>query len=187
MGLDQEADLIRRAASGEARAITALADQQLPRVHALAFRMLGDRAEAEDIAQEAFLRLWKALPAWTPGQARLSTWLYRVTTNLCIDRLRKARETALPEGYDAASDTDGPADALQKRQQADRVHDALMNLPERQRAALVLCHFEGQSNPEAAKVLGISVEAVESLLARGRRALKAHLTDAEDAASLKQT
>lgn len=167
-------ELIRRYARGDAAAARALVERQAPRLLSLARRMLGDAAEAEDVAQEAMLRLWRAAASWRPGEAKAGTWLYRVASNLCLDRLRRRRPTGeLPE--DAA---DGRPSTLADMARADRaaaLDAALAELPERQRLAIVLRHIEERGNPEIAETLGVSVEAVESLLARGRRALAARL------------
>ena len=141
--------------------------------------MLGNRADADDIAQEAFLRLWRMLPDWKPGRAKLSTWIYRVTTNLCVDRMRRPREAALPDGFGMADPSDGVEAAMVQAEASDEIHAAIGALPERQRAALVLVHFEGCSNLETASILDISVEAVESLLARARRTLRGALSEME--------
>jgi RNA polymerase sigma factor (sigma-70 family) len=138
----------------------------------LSVRMLsGDRGEAEDVAQEAMLRLWKIAPDWRQGEAKVTTWLYRVVQNLCTDRLRKRRSVdidAIPEPEDGAP---GVAENMQDAARAAALQEALNDLPERQRVAVVLRHLEGRSNPEIAEVLEISVEAVESLTARGKKAL----------------
>lgn len=168
--------LIAQAAGGDRRALKRLSDALLPRVHALAYRLTGVRADAEDITQEAFLRLWKVLPDWDPGRAKLSTWLYRVTTNLAIDRQRRRREAPLPEGYDAPGGEPTPEAALSAGETRAEIAEAVSRLPERQRAAIILSHFEELGNDETAEILGISVEAVESLLSRGRRALRQALT-----------
>jgi len=162
--------------NGDRDAAAMLTARLAPRVLRFATRMLGgDRAEAEDVTQEAMLRLWKIAPDWRQGEAKVSTWLYRVSANLCTDRLRKRRSVdidAIPEPED-----DGPG-AAERMMQADRaraLEAALAALPERQRVAVTLRHLDGRSNPEIAEVLEISVEAVESLTARGKRALAALL------------
>lgn len=170
-------------ARGEAGAARILTARLLPRVLNHAARVLGNRTDAEDVAQEAMLRLWRAAGDWQAGGAKVSTWLYRVTANLAIDRLRRAGRAV---GLD---DTDEPADeealaADDRLIRADRMaalDAALATLPERQRQAVVLRHIEGVSNPEIAEVLEISVEAVESLTARGKRALAAALEDQKEA------
>lgn len=168
--------LLRRFALGDAAAARALTLRLTPRVHAHAMRLLGDRAEAEDVTQEAMLRLWRIAPDWREGEAKVSTWLYRVTANLATDRLRKRRAVALdsvPEPEDAAP---GPAGLLQDKARAAALQQALAALPERQRQAVVLRHLEGLGNPEIAGIMDISAEAVESLIARGKRALTAALS-----------
>jgi RNA polymerase sigma-70 factor (ECF subfamily) len=162
--------------NGDVAAARALTLRLTPRAFGHALRMLGDRAEAEDVAQEAMLRLWRIAPEWRQGEAKVTTWLYRVVSNLCTDRLRKARRT---QPLDAADDPPSPAPAaVAQLAEADRMaalHAALMELPERQREAVSLRHLEGLANPEIAAVMDISVEAVESLTARGRRSLQRRL------------
>lgn len=141
----------------------------------VAQRMLGDRAEAEDLAQEALLRLWKIAPEWRTGEAKVTTWLYRVVTNLATDRLRRRRGIGLDEAPELP---DGAASAVEQMIDGDRaaaLEAALAQLPARQRQAVVLRHLEGLSNPEISAAMEIGVEAVESLTARGKRALAAIL------------
>ncbi|MEM6759359.1 MAG: RNA polymerase sigma factor [Pseudomonadota bacterium] len=172
-----EADLLARYARGDAAAARALTVQLAPRAHAQAMRMLGDRAEAEDITQEAMMRLWRVAPDWRAGEAKVSTWLYRVVANLCTDRLRrrKGRGVALDDVAEPPDPSPGAEARLLTTARRTAVAQALANLPERQRLAVMLRHFEGASNPEIADRLDISVEAVESLTARGKRALAAAL------------
>jgi RNA polymerase sigma-70 factor (ECF subfamily) len=144
----------------------------------LARRMLNDATEAEDVGQEVFLRVWREAPRWRPGGAKFETWMHRVALNLCYDRLRRRRERSDPEAGVAVPDPAPLAsEALLSQQRSSRVHEALSRLPERQRAAIALVHFQELTNIAAAETLEISVEALESLLARGRRALKAALFD----------
>ncbi len=162
---------------GEARAARILADRLLPLVWRVARRMLGDEAEAEDVAQEAMLRLWRVAPDWRPGEAKVTTWLYRVTVNLCTDRLRKpGRGVALDAVAEPEDDTPGAAARMEEADRAAALEAALMELPDRQRQAVVLRHLEGLANPEIAEIMEIGVEAVESLTARGKRALAAVLS-----------
>jgi len=144
---------------------------------ALAERMLGDPAEAEDVAQETFFRLWRHAPRWRPGAARLDTWLHRVALNLCYDRLRRRRERPVAEPPDTADPGPAPDRGLLASDVGVRVRRALQDLPPRQREAIALCHYQELGNIEAAELMGVSVEALESLLSRGRRALKAALAD----------
>lgn len=182
MPLDMLADvpdeaLLTLYANGDEAAARALTARLTPRVMAHAYRLLGERAEAEDVAQEAMMRLWKIAPDWRKGEARVTTWLYRVVANLAIDRLRRRRRGGppledVPEPVDASP---GPAERLIDRQRRAALQHALGTLPERQRQAVVLRHIEGMGNPEIATIMEISTEAVESLTARGRRALAAAL------------
>ena len=174
---DPDLPLLRRIARGDGSACAALVDRHLPRIVALGWRMLGSRAEAEDVAQEVFLRVWESAGAWQAGRARFSTWLHRVAVNLCLDRLRRRREVGLEEAGDPPGDDPHPGRELQRRAVAGRVHAALGQLPERQRAAIVLCHFQELGNAEAAEVMEVGVDALESLLARGRRKLRALLLE----------
>lgn len=181
MAFTSDLDQITRAAAGDAAAVRALVNRYSPGVLALATRMLGDSAEAEDVTQETFIRAWKALPGWEP-RAKFSTWLHRVALNLCYDRLRKKREVLPDELPDRADPAPGPQDALDQSQRVRAVESAISSLPERQSAALTLCALQGHSQSEAAEIMEISVEALESLLARARRTLRAQLLDGRSVA-----
>ena len=170
-----DAALLLRYARGDQAAARLLTARHAPRVFAVARRMLREPAEAEDVTQEAMLRLWRVAPDWQPGQAALGTWLYRVTANLCIDRLRRRREVAADELPERADDAPGPVARMEADDRAAALHAALAELPDRQRLAIVLRHFEERGNPEIAEILDTSVEAVESLLGRARRELVARL------------
>lgn len=145
-------------------------------------RVLGNAAEAEDVTQEAMMRLWRMAPDWQPGQAKVSTWLYRVVMNLCIDLKRRQRGghvdlDAIPEPPDPARSA---PEQLQEAARQDALQQALMLLPERQRQAVVLRHIEELANPDIAGIMDISVEAVESLTARGKRTLAKILAERRD-------
>jgi len=185
---DPDAALLAAYAAGDGAAARALIGRLGPRLLALATRMLGDRAEAEDIAQEAMLRLWQRAPDWRPGEARVATWVTRVALKLATDRLRRRRGTGLVEAFGPEGD---PADArpgaeagLRAAERARALRGALAALPERQAQAVALRHLQGLSNPEIADVMGLSVEAVESLTARGKRTLAARLDARRDALTL---
>lgn len=161
--------------NGDRGAARELTLRMTPLAFRVAVRMLGDKAEAEDLAQEAMLRLWKIAPEWRQGEAQVSTWLYRVVTNLATDRLRRRRGIGLDEAPEVA---DGAPSAYQQMVSGDRMaalDAALAQLPARQRQAVILRHIEGLSNPDIAAAMEIGVEAVESLTARGKRALAALL------------
>lgn len=174
---DPDEELLARVADGDPASVRALVARKLPRLLSLAGRMLGDASAAEDVAQEAFLRVWKQAPRWRPGAARFDTWLHRVALNLCYDRLRRRRELSYAEPPDRADEAPGPERGLEAADTGRRVSAALQALPDRQREAIVLCHYQELGNIEAAAVMGVSVEAMESLLGRGRRTLRFALAD----------
>lgn len=174
---DPDEDLVLRAGRGEAEAARALVATKLPRVMRLAYRMLGDAGAAEDVAQETMLRAWRQAPTWRGGGARFDTWLHRVALNLCHDRMRRRREVLMDAVPETSDPGPAPDQAWIERDRSTRVQAALSALPDRQREAIVLCHYQELSNIEAAALMEVSVDALESLLARGRRALKASLTE----------
>ncbi|HEU0223691.1 MAG TPA: RNA polymerase sigma factor [Paracoccaceae bacterium] len=169
--------LLSRFAGGDQLAARILTGRHAGRILSLARRMLRDEAEAEDVAQEAMLRLWRIAPDWRSGEARVSTWLYRVTANLCTDRLRRARNRtiALEDAPDPPDQRPSVQQALETRERVAALLAAIEALPERQRDAVRMRHFDELSNIEIAELMETSVEAVESLLARARRSLAATL------------
>jgi len=177
---DPDAELVMRVGRGDPAAVQALMARKLPRVLSLAQRMLGDRAEAEDVAQEVFLRVWKQARVWTRGAGKFDTWMHRVALNLCYDRLRRRREDVMADPPEQTDPGRSAEAGLIARATAARVQAAVQALPERQRDALILCHYQALSNIEAAKLLGVTVEAVESLLSRARRTLRGALADLAD-------
>lgn len=173
---DTDETLMGRIAAGDRGAFHALTRRHLPRFLRVATRILGNASEAEDVAQEAFLRVWSHADRWDGGKAKVTTWMHRIVVNLCIDRKRKARTVPLDEAGDPADPAPSASDDLWRTQMAGLVNRAVGGLPERQKAALALCYFEEMSNVEAAQALSVSVSALESLLVRARRTVRDRLT-----------
>ena len=176
-GADPDEDLVIRVGRGEPAAVRALVARKLPRLLALGRRLLGDQIEAEDVAQEVFLRTWKQAEAWRPGEARFDTWMHRVALNLCYDRMRRRREQPTAEPPEQIDPGPPPDRGLHANDTGRQVAAAVAALPERQREAITLCHYQELGNIEAAALMGVSVEALESLLSRARRALRAALAE----------
>lgn len=158
-------------ANGDGQAARVLTSRLLPRVLAQATRLLANPTEAEDVAQDAMMRLWKIAPDWRQDEAQVSTWLYRVVANLCTDRLRKRRNVALDQVAEPLDDSPSAAAQMQTQARMMALSEGLAALPERQAQAVSLRHLEGLSNPEIAQIMDISVRSVESLTARGKRTL----------------
>lgn len=166
-----DAALMARVADGDMAASRLLCGQYLDRAYTTACLFLGNSSNSDDVVQEAFLRLWKVAPKWE-AKAQINTWLHRVIHNLCIDRLRKEKrymDTEVPDIEDPTPDVVERHDLQQKKLILD---NGIHQLPARQRIALTLVHFEDCTNIEAADKMDLSVDALESLLARGRRKLK---------------
>lgn len=167
--------LMARVVARDGAAFRILIDAYQQRPYRIAWRMLNDREEAEDVVQEALLRLWSHATDWQAGGPGVAAWLARVATNLCLDRLRKRRfssDEAVPERVDTAPLADAIMDEEIMRMQTIA---AIQALPERQRAAIILTYYEDQSNAEAASTLDLNIKAFESLLLRARRALRESL------------
>ncbi|MGJ8615460.1 MAG: RNA polymerase sigma factor [Sulfitobacter sp.] len=178
---DDDAALLERYAQGDPAAARLLSTRLTPRVFGHAMRVLGDSAEAEDVTQDALLRLWKIAPEWRTGEAKVTTWLYRVVANLCTDRLRKRVQVPFEEVAEPVDPSLSAEDRLQNAARMDALQLALNTLPDRQRQAVVLRHIDCLANPEIAAILEVGIEAVESLTARGKRALTAALAGQRDA------
>lgn len=172
--LDHEASLITRAQQGDQAAFKGLVHLHLANVLALSFKFLGNKSQAEDVAQEVMLSLWQNVEKYDPTRAKFSTWVYRITANKCLDHLRKKTPDQLPEDYDAATEAEQDK-ALYNKQIATQMETSLKTLPERQYLALTLFHYQGLKMQEVAEIMECSSEAVESLLARARRSLKQKL------------
>ena len=174
-------------ADGDQRVYADAVRQHSRAIGFYAFRMLGNKDSAEDIAQETFLRLWTHADRWQSDKASVSTWLHRIAHNLCIDMMRKDRSTQHDEIDDEIPDQ--RQDIEQQQEQVERQHRlqaALLSLPERQRSAIVLTHYQGLGNQAVATIMDLSVDALESLLARSRRALRTLLSDVHETAGSRQ-
>jgi RNA polymerase sigma-70 factor (ECF subfamily) len=167
--------LMARVQAGDERAFDELVARHMSPVTRFAYRMTHDMDDAQDVAQEALTRIWQHAARWEGNRVRFTTWLYRIAQNLCIDAHRRGRRlTSLDESAIVADGAAG--DGAESDERTRALAAAVLELPESQRTALALCYFEGFSNVQAAEVLDLSVEALESLLARARRALKRRLS-----------
>jgi RNA polymerase sigma-70 factor, ECF subfamily len=191
-----EAALVKLVARKNQAAFKKLLNMHLSGINRYTVRMIGNAANAEDITQEVFLRLWTRADSYKPEASKLSTWLHNIAHNLCIDYFRKnnrfiqdsseiyeteenlhlASVSDRPHGI-ATSASDEPEHELAKKTRDHDVKKALMTLPERQRSAIIMCHYQGVSNKDAAHIMEVSVDALESLLSRGRLKLRKLLTE----------
>jgi RNA polymerase sigma-70 factor (ECF subfamily) len=175
-GADREDEaLLVRVAAHDAAAFRLLVDRHLPRLILLARRLLRDEAEAEDLAQEALFRLWRQGESLDIGPMGVGPWLKRVVSNLAIDKLRVRGRFDVTDEVPEQPQAADQLRRLERQELADKVEDALRRLPDRQRLALTMFHYEGLSMQEVGTMMGVSAEAIESLLARARRALKVAL------------
>lgn len=168
---DSDEALMARVAGGDEQAFRALARRHVPRAVGLARRILRNGADAEDVAQDAMLRVWTNAPRWKPV-ASFRSWLTRIVVNLCLDRKRKVAFAPLEAAGDIA---DARPDAAAQREASDtarQIDDAIGRLPDRQRAAIVLTYREGLTNAQTAEMLETSVKAVETLLVRAKQSLR---------------
>lgn len=184
MGTDAitDEDLMLRIGEGDQTAYGMLVDRHLSLNLGYATKLLGNAAEAEEVMQEAFIRVWKHANRWDPERkTRFTTWFYRVVTNLCYDVGRKRKPQEKMEILETiASDEASAENVIAVNQRSKQVKKALEELPKRQKAAIMLCYFQGLSNREAAKVMEVSLNALESYLVRGRRNLADILREEKD-------
>ncbi len=169
--------LMERVTSGDHQAFAQIVERHSGLFYSAAYRMCSNAEEAEDIVQDAFLKLWNKPQGYDASKgAKFTTWFYRVVTNLAIDRMRRQKPQAKPEVLDVIADSAPRADeSLEHKDQQEALEDAIAALPDRQRAALNLCFYEGLSNKEAADILDVGVKGLESLLMRAKKALKEDL------------
>lgn len=171
----EDFELMRRTGQGDRAAFSILVNRHLAATIRLATRFCGSADQAQDIAQEAFAKLWVHAPQWKADGAKFTTWFYRVVANLSIDHMRRNRKLVFGELPETADTGDTPGQAAERSQVAARVAAVVAALPQKQREALALCFYEGHSNAQAAEIMGLSVKAVESLLVRARKKLREDL------------
>ncbi|HEV8388586.1 MAG TPA: RNA polymerase sigma factor [Dongiaceae bacterium] len=170
--VDSDAELLRAIADGDRAAFDRLSRRHLDRAYGVALRMTGSRADAEDVVQDVFLRLWLKPESWRPGQAQFSTWLYRVVVNRCLDLKRRPKGTDLDQVEEPQDPDANAEDSLLEAERGRALEGAVAALPERQRAAIVMTYTAGLRNAEAASAMDISVKAFEALLVRAKRELR---------------
>lgn len=176
---DSDEALMARVARGDENAYRELARRHLPTMLGVARRILGSAADAEDVAQEAMLRVWTHAPRWQP-LAAFRTWLTRVVVNLCLDRKRRAPWVALETAGDIVDPAPDATEQTEAGERDRRLTAAVAALPARQRSAIVLTYGDGMSNAQVAEILGTTVSAVETLLVRGKQNLRRALGDLID-------
>lgn len=167
-----DAALMARVAARDGVAFRQLAEAHGIVMRRIAYRMLNDVTEAEDVAQEAFLRLWQSAPRWRETGSGVGGWLNRVTTNLCLDRLRRRRFTSDEAAPDRADDAPAADQMMENDQQRALVVRCIDTLSPRQRAAIVLTYYEELPNQAAADALEMNIKAFESLLFRARQTMR---------------
>jgi len=175
-GVD-DATLLAGIVSGDHAAFAALVRRHTVRFYRLAYRFTGRRAEAEDIVQDAFLKLWERPGMWQPDkQAAFTTWFYRIIVNLCLDQAKKKRPLPLEnDGEHIEDEREAKEEEMIAREKERLLETQIALLPDRQRAALNLCFYEGLSNQEAATAMGVHLKALQSLLMRAKTTLKERL------------
>ena len=177
--------LIEAIRKGDKNALNTLMARHMRAIYAFALHLCRNPEDAEDLTQETFVRCFTKAHTYKPGKVKVSTWLHTLTRNLAIDSFRRRRWVLESEAdefgscLDQIADDRSPDALLEHEDREDRFKASLRRLPERQRTALLLCYHRGFSNREAAAVLGVSLDALVSLLARARRALKASIANVE--------
>lgn len=178
---EDELVLMTQIACGNSEAFQAVLDAHMLPVYRFAYSILKDVSAAEDVTQDTCIKLLKHAKDWNPS-GKIRSWLFRIAHNLCIDEIRKRRPHVDIDAF-AGSIADGGDDAvthIAESEMSKTIKDALFKIPVRQRTAIMLVHYSDNSNREAAETMGVSVDALESLLSRGRKALKDLLNDHKD-------
>jgi len=176
--MDDEA-LLARMKQDDAAAYRMLVERHVDRAYAIALRVLGNQADAEDVAQECLVKVWTHRQTWQDGKAKFSTWLYRVVVNRCIDLRRRPTSECIDDVPEPMDDEADSVTTIHRGQVYGKLSDAMGRLPEQQRLALTLSYFDDLGNSEIAEIMQTTVSAVESLLKRGRQALRDKLRRSE--------
>ncbi|EJN14877.1 RNA polymerase sigma-70 factor [Bradyrhizobium sp. YR681] len=169
---DEDSELLDRLAADDEVAFRALVERHIDRAYAIALRIVGNAADAEDVVQDTMLKIWSHRGRWQHGRAKFSTWLYRVISNRCIDLRRKPRNENVETVPEVADDQPGAVEIIERNELNDMLELAMQRLPEQQRIAVIFSYHENMSNGEIAQVMDTTVAAVESLLKRGRQQLR---------------
>lgn len=165
--------LISEIGRGSHEAFAALVRRHTDRFYRIAYRFISNKNDAEDIVQEAFLKIWDRPRFWDPGKgAKFTTWFYKVIINLCIDHVKKKRPMHLPDGIELEDGNPGQEALLDTHQKQIMLEHFIRELPQRQQLALNLCFYEGLPHCEAAEIVGVKVKALQSLLMRAKTTLK---------------
>lgn len=169
---DEDSELLDRLATGDEAAFRALVERHIDRAYAIALRIVGNAADAEDVVQDTMLKIWSHRGRWQHGRAKFSTWLYRVISNRCIDLRRKPRTENVETVPEVADGQPGAVEIIARNELNGMLETAMQRLPEQQRIAVIFSYHENMSNGEIAEVMDTTVAAVESLLKRGRQQLR---------------
>ena len=176
LALFDDESLIRQIQEGKHEAFVELVGRHSKRFYSIAYRLLFSKNDAEDITQQAFLKLWERRLSWNPYKgAKFTTWFYRIVVNLCIDHNRKKKPLPMCENMEFIDNQDGQDIWLDEKKKQALLDHFIQELPERQQLALTLCFYEGVSNKEAAEVIGIKLKALQSLIMRAKTTLKERL------------
>jgi RNA polymerase sigma-70 factor (ECF subfamily) len=169
---DEDSELLDRLATGDEAAFRMLVERHIDRAYAIALRIVGNTADAEDVVQDTMLKIWSHRGRWQHGRAKFSTWLYRVISNRCIDLRRKPRNENVETVPEVADSQPGAVEIIERNELNGMLELAMQRLPEQQRIAVIFSYHENMSNGEIALVMDTTVAAVESLLKRGRQQLR---------------
>jgi RNA polymerase sigma-70 factor (ECF subfamily) len=169
---DEDSELLDKLATGDEAAFRMLVERHIDRGYAIALRIVGNAADAEDVVQDTMLKIWSHRGRWQHGRAKFSTWLYRVISNRCIDLRRKPRNENVETVPEVADGQPGAVEIIERNELNGMLELAMQRLPEQQRIAVIFSYHESMSNGEIAQVMDTTVAAVESLLKRGRQQLR---------------